>query len=954
MKIKNIGYLLLFSVIMMSFGLSAAGDWTANVPTTTFNSYDSMKYIQGLVVNMTNNTPITSDDFRIEVRDKADNLFFGKNYTNQVFFNLTFLLNSSAPAGNYKVKVYDTFDSVLLSEKDITVSFASQVYSTSINEKVDYNLDVIKEIDSNSLLETQRANFNNIAGLSIVLDSITPLTGAFVNSQIASGKIKFTNVFYTKNGNSEYNVKYNVTYDSITFQYTKKIVLSVNTLDAIPFLNQATVNLQTNEDNSVTIPINFSIDSNGNVNSWFYDDDGIAGLSYVFSGTDCTGRISGTDFIFTPNENFYGSCIVNLTILDSSYISNPLNMQFNINVLPVDDIPVIVLNQTTYQFYRGFLSPITFTIEDPDTNTFLYKINSVDKGTTGKEIVLTQADVGNSTSVEVEIVHNSTHTVKKAITISWVDKPVVSSFVVDGDFSDISNADIKISRSGVTIDWVNRLDLSTKPIDLSSWIDFSESTSGVNKDVLIHVLSGTILGDNKANISLTGFSSKPIVSCASGKVTEKRFLRDNCSSLVVNYENGIVWFTVDHFSTYRVVSEQMLNSVPELNESATIRVDESLSTYQLKMYDADSDIITVTPVTLPADVSVSSTGLIYGLSNLRVGGTYSFQVNLSDGYETIQRTFSLRRVVSPKLEIEDITVEFSDNTNKKELSDGSSFTANPGESFILKLKLENLYDSSDDEGDIDGVINLIIEEIDDGDDLEFEKDFELKASKSSTYNFDVSLPLDLDEDISEYRVIITVEYEDEDSNSFEDLVAELDLDIERKTTHVVFTELKLSPSTIKCEDRFTISGTIQNLGSRNRNVIVQVASNDLGIDTVFDLVEVEKYGEDDEYSFSKTYDIKNLPEKKYTILGYIYYDNKAITINSLSLTKQACSIDSDDDDDDSDDDDSEYVPVPPIITDGDNENNENNQSGNYGTTILLSVFVLLLIGVLVLLLLPKK
>lgn len=960
MKLRNIVYLLLFSVIMMSFGLSA-GDWTGNFPDTSFNSYESMKYIEHLVINLTNTSPITSDDFRIEVIDTDDKVVFAQDYVDQINFDISFILNDSAGAGKYEVKIIDQVDDVSEVEKEISVSFTSLKKSTSIDEKTQFSVDTTKRISKNDLLETERASFDDVTSLTIDLTQINSLEGSFLQSSIDSNDIVFTNTNFTRNGNSEYEVEYDITYDGNTFEYSKNIVIEVNERDAIIYLAETDdINLETKEDTSITIPINSSLDDNGNVVGWFYDDDTITSLSYLFEGSDCTGSRSGSNFVFTPSENYNGNCNVEVQIKDRDYLSSPITLNFDIVVNSVDDVPVLTVESDSYQFYEGQFEDITIDIEDPDTTTFSYSVNGEDQPSIStKEIVLTSDLVGTSSEIIVSVYHNETVSVEKTISIEWVDAPTITNFNVEGNFSDPSNSDIQVSRSGLSIDWVNTVDLSGTPVDLSNLIDFEEKTSGTSKDVLLHVLSGSVL-DGKANISLTGYNAKPIVSCASGKVTEKKYLRENCSGLTVNFNSGNVWFEVDHFSTYRIVSEDLLNTAPVLNETSTITVDEDTTTYQLNAYDADGDSIAFSVVDFSnEDVLMSSTGLLSNLDELSLGSTYSFEINMSDGYETVTGTFTLKRVVEGKLEIIKLNVNRDNEDDYDDLSDGDTIKAKPGETIDLELELENKYSNSDDI-DLDGTVYITIYDIDDGDDLDFEKDFDIDASGDDKLSFDIDIPLFTDEDTDEYDVNILVEYEDEDGNSFEDLDIDLTLDLDRDSTHLVFSELELSPAILTCEERFTLSGEVVNVGTSDRNIIVQIKSSDLGIQTNLDLVEVEKYAKDDNtYSFSKAYIAKNLAQGDYYVSVYVYYDNDIKAIGEVKLTKGICSTnnnnnDDDNEDDENDEEDSDYEPVEPIITDGNINDNIENNDGISTTTLLVAVLVLLGLLILVVLLLPEK
>jgi uncharacterized membrane protein len=268
----------------------------------------------------------------------------------------------------------------------------------------------------------------------------------------------------------------------------------------------------------------------------------------------------------------------------------------------------------------------------------------------------------------------------------------------------------------------------------------------------------------------------------------------------------------------------------------------------------------------------------------------------SNEYNT---SFGLYADVRGKLDISDIDV-WVDGDSDKNLNDGDSIDekARPSSTVKFDIRLDNRFSDDDDVKIEDVEVTIIIEEVDDGDDIEDTlSKFDLKPDKWKRVQHEFKLPLNVEE--GTYNVVITAEGEDENGVTHIN-EAKLYLELDKESHEIVISKSSSSPKEVSCGNSFVLDVTATNIGSHSEDeVIISIISTELGVNINEETPELDKDYDDNENKFNKDYTIE-VPENKaagrYPIDIRVYYDTDEISDHVREfITIKACS-DSDDDD----------------------------------------------------------
>ena len=318
-----------------------------------------------------------------------------------------------------------------------------------------------------------------------------------------------------------------------------------------------------------------------------------------------------------------------------------------------------------------------------------------------------------------------------------------------------------------------------------------------------------------------------------------------------------------------------------LASSMASKYNVQISPTSLGTLSVDESVLVNVDVTIPEDEATDE----HSLGSISV---------TSDEYNT---SFNLHADVRGKLEISDIDT-WVDGDSDKNVQEGATIDkdAKPLSTVKFDIRLDNRFSDNDDEDiEIENVeVTIIIEEIDDGDDLEETlEDFDLKADKYKRVEHEFEIPLDVEE--STYNVIITAEGEDENGVMHTDKV-ELKLEVDKESHKVIIDKTRLFPEEVSCGGGYsTLEVSITNIGTHNEDeVVIGITSSDLDIN-INEQVELDKDPDDDENNFRKSYTI-DIPEEisagRYPIDIRVYYDMDEISDHIREfITIKECSSD---------------------------------------------------------------
>ena len=203
----------------------------------------------------------------------------------------------------------------------------------------------------------------------------------------------------------------------------------------------------------------------------------------------------------------------------------------------------------------------------------------------------------------------------------------------------------------------------------------------------------------------------------------------------------------------------------------------------------------------------------------------------------------------------------------------------------FEITLRNAFNET-----IKGVgVKVVIEDIDDGDNLEEESNsFDLKSGDSKGVGLDFELPLKVDE--GNYDVKIHVEGKDENNDIYK-IDWELVLKVEKENHNVQITKALFSPSSVSCGESAALRLKVLNLGGADEDILIGLKSEILGID--FEKKDIElKEGADDDAEYEQTFELKipnGIAEGTYPIQLNVYYNKgKSVRTKDLNLVVSNC------------------------------------------------------------------
>lgn len=246
-----------------------------------------------------------------------------------------------------------------------------------------------------------------------------------------------------------------------------------------------------------------------------------------------------------------------------------------------------------------------------------------------------------------------------------------------------------------------------------------------------------------------------------------------------------------------------------------------------------------------------------------------------------------------KLIITDVDAEVDGKTDSN-LKDNDKIgrDAKPESDVEFQVTVMNNFTSAEGLEIQDVRVKVTIEGIDDGDDLESEsREFDLRPQGDKKVTLRFKLPLNVDE--GSFDVSIEAEGEDENGNDHKDQI-DLELEVEKEKHDLRFIRFILNKQTVKCNESFTASYEIINLGQEDETkAAVEIKSSELGIDAEQRGLSIKSGTEDNTISKSQTLKIGNNAEDgTYTITAEVFSDDgKSGDTRTASLNVRDCPED---------------------------------------------------------------
>ncbi len=231
---------------------------------------------------------------------------------------------------------------------------------------------------------------------------------------------------------------------------------------------------------------------------------------------------------------------------------------------------------------------------------------------------------------------------------------------------------------------------------------------------------------------------------------------------------------------------------------------------------------------------------------------------------------------------------------EKGVDEGDTFEdeAVPGDTVVLRVRLENLFTSQEDVKIRDIELKGTIQEVDNGEDLEVTPDdtFDLNADNNDDVYLTFNLPQDADD--GNYNVLVEASGDDENSNSQDDTF-EFSIDISRKSHEVRFTNVNLEKTEVKCGEDAQLNVEALNIGRKDESTIkVAISSPKLNYEKDVSDISLDSASDGDN-TYTTTFSIpipQGTQEGNYPITAKVFYDSSILDdSDTVQLTVKNCN-----------------------------------------------------------------
>ena len=217
----------------------------------------------------------------------------------------------------------------------------------------------------------------------------------------------------------------------------------------------------------------------------------------------------------------------------------------------------------------------------------------------------------------------------------------------------------------------------------------------------------------------------------------------------------------------------------------------------------------------------------------------------------------------------------------------------PGESFTVEVDVTN--NLSIDMEDIE--VEVVIENIDDGDDLDDDGDIDdLEADEDDNIEFDFETPYAVDD--KDYDIKVTVKGDAENGTKYE-MEANATVEVEKDKHELIMKKPTFTIETLKCSRSTELAVTLYNIGTKDEDVELEVYNTELGINKkqTFDL---DSGDDEDDIKTNKrvVLDLSDAEAKIYTFFVKANYDDgDEYESESLNLKVEKCGTTIEDEED---------------------------------------------------------
>ncbi|MBI4738658.1 hypothetical protein HY772_03715 [Candidatus Woesearchaeota archaeon] len=223
---------------------------------------------------------------------------------------------------------------------------------------------------------------------------------------------------------------------------------------------------------------------------------------------------------------------------------------------------------------------------------------------------------------------------------------------------------------------------------------------------------------------------------------------------------------------------------------------------------------------------------------------------------------------------------------------GGTIDVKPESTLELKVSLENKFTSQDALTEIRSTeITTTLEEIDDGDDLEWESEsFDLKAGRQKIVTQTVRIPLIVNQN-RPFKLLLKAEGRDRNGTTHTDRL-DYNIHIEKDAHDVRIVGATANPAQVNCATKSNVAIVVINVGESEEKDVNLVASNTLLgtlFNETFDLSD-DVRDADNEFKTHYTIPAGSLSSGTHEIFMHLYYnDHKKSNGRVVNLTVTPCT-----------------------------------------------------------------
>lgn len=252
-------------------------------------------------------------------------------------------------------------------------------------------------------------------------------------------------------------------------------------------------------------------------------------------------------------------------------------------------------------------------------------------------------------------------------------------------------------------------------------------------------------------------------------------------------------------------------------------------------------------------------------------------------------TYKLKTEIEPMIKLKEIILFANDKKEKEiESSNEKINDLEPGQEIKLFFNLENLYSTKYDRGEIEGSIEINLDDNDFGNEIYKELSFNLDSGDENEYELTFSIPKSAEK--GDYELEVNLKAEDKNNIDY-DLNWVIELEVEREIDDVRIDKINISPKKISCNLTGTIIVDVRNYGTEEQeDTRLQIKNDRLGINKYFDIsLQGGKYSQANKiinYDFSI---IENTNPGIYTFTATAYIEkDRAIDRRTIDLIIEKC------------------------------------------------------------------